>query len=424
MDHVTRSDLDGRTPVTYSLASSVNVSRASMGRVRVHNVESGRFIESGPDILFVIREFVQPTTISCALAKLAASWETPERDLSSAIRSLLEMGILESCDKANLRKSLPRHLVAPLEPHRFLLADRHRVWCWCEAIERTVNDGHFVIDVGAGLGILSLAAARAGAKRVVAIERSHLADLAKEIASDNNLSERIEFVQQDMRYVEFDQKADVVVCEFVGFPTFGDRVVEAFLDARDRLLDPKGTVIPEKQFVYFAPVSDANLDSSFGFGAWDSRVGGFDFSAVKKWGHSRAVSYVAKSYWQLLSAAQRMFEIDFMQATFDEFFFKRASSFRIEQNATLHGFVAYFSCQFCEEITLDSAPGTESSVWGQYFFPVHSMKCREGDIVDVELLTRPGRNPNVPRMQLSVKIASNGEVKFQDFANYEDIVRW
>ncbi|VDN44305.1 unnamed protein product [Gongylonema pulchrum] len=44
-----------------------------------------------------------------------------------------------------------------------------------------------VMDVGSGTGILSMFAAKAGAKKVIAIEFSNMATQSKQIVKDNNL---------------------------------------------------------------------------------------------------------------------------------------------------------------------------------------------------------------------------------------------
>ena len=44
-----------------------------------------------------------------------------------------------------------------------------------------------VLDVGCGTGILSLFAARAGARRVIAVDASDIAEKAKQIVKANNL---------------------------------------------------------------------------------------------------------------------------------------------------------------------------------------------------------------------------------------------
>lgn len=44
-----------------------------------------------------------------------------------------------------------------------------------------------VLDVGSGTGILSMFAAKAGAKAVIAIEYSNIAEQSKQIIKDNKL---------------------------------------------------------------------------------------------------------------------------------------------------------------------------------------------------------------------------------------------
>lgn len=51
-----------------------------------------------------------------------------------------------------------------------------------------------VLDVGCGTGILSLFAARSGAKRVFAVDASPIAGKAEQIVKDNNLENVITYV--------------------------------------------------------------------------------------------------------------------------------------------------------------------------------------------------------------------------------------
>lgn len=55
-----------------------------------------------------------------------------------------------------------------------------------------------VLDVGCGTGILSLFAARAGAKRVFAVDASDIAEKAEKIVKANGFENVITFVQSSL----------------------------------------------------------------------------------------------------------------------------------------------------------------------------------------------------------------------------------
>lgn len=51
-----------------------------------------------------------------------------------------------------------------------------------------------VLDVGCGTGILSMFCAKAGAKKVIAVDNSNIIDRAKEIVYENGLGDVITYV--------------------------------------------------------------------------------------------------------------------------------------------------------------------------------------------------------------------------------------
>ena len=74
-----------------------------------------------------------------------------------------------------------------------------------------MRPGDVVLDVGAGSGVLSMFAARAGAARVYAVEQTSMAVLAQELVAANGLSDVIEVIQDDVMDIEPPERVDVIV---------------------------------------------------------------------------------------------------------------------------------------------------------------------------------------------------------------------
>lgn len=98
------------------------------------------------------------------------------------------------------------------------LTDKKRTEKFQEAINRVVKPGDIVLDSGTGSGVLALMAARAGAKKVYAIEYDpYIARLALKNVADNNLSDVVEIIVGDVRNANFPQGTvfDVVIMEML-----------------------------------------------------------------------------------------------------------------------------------------------------------------------------------------------------------------
>ena len=85
-----------------------------------------------------------------------------------------------------------------------MLKDTVRTLAYQRAIENNKEDfkDKIVLDIGAGTGILSIFAARSGAKHVYAIENADIAHFAKEIINQNGLSDKITVIKGKMEEIE------------------------------------------------------------------------------------------------------------------------------------------------------------------------------------------------------------------------------
>jgi len=148
-----------------------------------------------------------------------------------------------------------------------MIADRGRTSSYDRALRARVRPGAVVLDIGAGPGSWALLACRAGAARVYAVEPDDVIHLARQIAADNGLSNRIEFIQAMSTDIDLPEKVDVIVADIRGrSPLFGKSIV-SILDARDRFLKPDGWIIPARDTIWAAPVYCSELYDRF-IGAW------------------------------------------------------------------------------------------------------------------------------------------------------------
>jgi protein arginine N-methyltransferase 6 len=72
--------------------------------------------------------------------------------------------------------------------------------------------------VGSGTGILSMFAAKAGAKLVYAVDAcSSICDLAKELIKHNHLQDRVQVINKRVEDIEkFDENIDIIISEWMG----------------------------------------------------------------------------------------------------------------------------------------------------------------------------------------------------------------
>src|SRR5262249_51793631 len=141
-----------------------------------------------------------------------------------------------------------------LSIHGAMLADSARNAAFRKAIETVVRPGDVVVDVGAGSGLLSLMAARAGAKKVYALESGPLAAVCRRIADTNGFAATIDVQMIDSRHWNPPEHADVVISETLGVAVFEEGFLQTMQDARNRFLRHGGALIPGRLKVLIAPV--------------------------------------------------------------------------------------------------------------------------------------------------------------------------
>jgi len=166
-----------------------------------------------------------------------------------------------------------------------MLNDRVRTSAFLAAIAEVVRPGDVVVDLGTGTGVLAVAAARAGAERVYAIEATGIGRLAARVFAQNGLADRITLVEGWSAQVDLPRRADVLVTETLGNEPLAERILEHTIDARERLLRAEPRLVPRTLGIYGIPyeLGAAELGrrsvTRAGIEAWQSWYG-IDFSPL------------------------------------------------------------------------------------------------------------------------------------------------
>lgn len=109
----------------------------------------------------------------------------------------------------------------------------------------------------AGLGILSMFCAKAGAKQVLAVDNSAIIEKARQNINDNGLSDTITCIAGRMEDVKLPvDKVDIIISEWMGYCLLYEAMLPSVLWARDRYLKPDGLLVPSVATIWAAPVSD------------------------------------------------------------------------------------------------------------------------------------------------------------------------
>jgi len=206
----------------------------------------------GTAVLAILDTFATPTRVGEALKSLEAKGARDFVERSALVLQLQRAGILVDASAPEARTSV-RGFDRPLI-HVAMLNDTARTLAFAKALREVVRPGDVVADIGTGTGVLAIAAARVGARRVFAVERGSIAAAAREVIAANGLSDRITVIEGQSSAIELPEKADVLVSETIGDDPLGEEILETVLDARLRLLKPGARVIPASLAVVAVPV--------------------------------------------------------------------------------------------------------------------------------------------------------------------------
>ena len=223
------------------LAPGVRTRFDAAGHVLL-DAPDGTVVDLGPRGYATLSLFAQPLALGEAVERLGR--EAPSTDFApmmNVLNVLIEEGALV---QPGVDTGRTRGWADPVE-HARMLHDHRRTGDYLAALAAAVRPGDVVLDIGTGSGVLAVAAARAGARRVYAVEASDIAEVAAHVFAANGVTDTVTLVPGWSREIELPEPADLLVAELIGNEPLEEEILETTLDARRRLLKPDARLIPQ-----------------------------------------------------------------------------------------------------------------------------------------------------------------------------------
>lgn len=265
-----------------------------------------------------------------------------------------------------------------------MVFDSVRTKAFKNAIGTTAKD-KVILDIGTGTGLLSIFAAKAGARKVYAVEASGIIDDAKEIAEENGCAGKIEFVRGYSAQIELPEQCDVLVSEMIGHFGVEEDIAEIFADARKRLLKPSAIIMPANVELSLVPASVPEFQQAINIWHRLDKEFGFDYFEYKA-RHARKCAYIFEGFKNLprrfLSVPQSIASLDLYAAESGDFAVE--VEYKASRNGTTNGLVGWFCSTLYEGIEICTSPYCPPTHWSQCFFPTKPVKVREGDKLKVK----------------------------------------
>jgi len=230
------------SPETHlQLAPGIRTRLDAAGHVLV-DAPDGTIIDVGPKGFATLSMFARPLSLGAAIERLEnePNGVTDFLPTIGVINMLIEEGALVPPD---VDRVPTRGWADPVE-HARMLHDDRRTNDYIAALQAAVRPEDIVLDIGTGSGVLAIAAARAGARHVYAVEASDIADAAERVLTRNGVQDRVTLIRGWSREIELPERADLLVAELIGNEPLEEEILETTLDARRRLLKPDARLIP------------------------------------------------------------------------------------------------------------------------------------------------------------------------------------
>jgi protein arginine N-methyltransferase 1 len=321
--------------------------------------------------------------------------------------------------------------------HEEMLKDEVRTRTYEMAIMQNKHlfEGKIVLDVGCGTSILSMFAAKAGAKHVYGIDCSSIVEQARKIVDINGFSDQITILKgkvcnsetssnsiplrdimltmfhscvQKVEEVELPvTEVDIIISEWMGYFLLYESMLDTVLFARDKWLVKDGIIFPDKAVMYICGVEDGEVKKDR-MDFWGD-VYGFDMSPIKDIALREPVVDVVNAK-AIVTNSVPILHLDILTCKKEDLDFTSPFKLTAQRNDYVHGLVAYFECAFTQvhkPIGFSTAPFCRYTHWKQTIFYLEdNLVICEGEELAGEISCKPNKsNPRDLDIGLSLNFS-------------------
>jgi SAM-dependent methyltransferase len=270
-------------------------------------------------------------------------------------------------DPSSASEQLPyRMSYRDVAMHKVMLQDVVRTDAYEKSISEVVKPEHTVLDFGCGTGVLSMFAARAGASKVIAVDRSPFIKTAKDIAQRNGFK-NIDFYHNDHQSLQLEEKVDVIVSEWMGHCLFYEAMLEPLLAIRDRFLAKDGLMIPAQVSLHAGLVCDEDLFDDLSF--LKNRPYSLDFSPIDNVPFQQT-DLVALDPDSIMENTAHLGSLNMHYITKADKPRVFSGVIKPEAEAKISALCAWFSTELSEGVSFGTGPNDMPTHWDQILFPL------------------------------------------------------
>ncbi|XP_032344755.1 protein arginine N-methyltransferase 3 isoform X2 [Camelus ferus] len=256
--------------------------------------------------------------------------------------------------------------------HEEMLKDKVRTESYRDFIYQNphIFKDKVVLDVGCGTGILSMFAAKAGAKKVLGVDQSEILYQAMDIIRLNKLEDSIILIKGKIEEVRLPvEKVDVIISEWMGYFLLFESMLDSVLYAKNKYLAKGGSVYPDICTISLVAVSDVNKHADR-IAFWDD-VYGFNMSCMKKAVIPEAIVEVLDPK-TLISDPCSIKRIDCHTTSVSDLEFSSDFTLKITKTSLCTAIAGYFDIYFeknCHKrVVFSTGPQSTKTHWKQTIF--------------------------------------------------------